>query len=435
MLVTAGTKLGRYEILSKLGSGGMGHVYLAQDTSELDRTVAIKLLPADVATDQRRMQRFIREAKTVSGLNHPNVVTIYEFGQYAATRFIATEYVEGVTLREHMRSQTVSLDDVLDIAMQVAAALNAAHEAHVLHRDIKPDNIMVRRRDQIVKVLDFGLAKPLTPGNGPGPESGTGALLYTEPGIVMGTLNYMSPEQAVGLKTVDYRTDIWSLGVVIYEMITGTVPFPGKDLYEQLTAIQEHAHPPLSAFIKSLPERLEEIISKALAKDPDQRYQTANDLLVDLRNLKRQLDLDAQNDRTALFDLRSASTVGGQSLPKTASGSISQAERGALPPASSAEYIVNQVKLHRRPALLLLGVLLLAAVATIFWYMKHSRAAPLTDKDTILLATFENKTGEEVFDDTLRQGLAVQLQQSPFLDIFPEQRVRATLQLMSLSPD
>src|SRR5215204_94555 len=328
MLITAGTKLGRYEILSKLGSGGMGHVYLAQDTSELERTVAIKLLPTEVASDPKRMQRFIREARSVSVLNHPNVLTIYEFGQYAATRFIATEYVEGVTLREHLRSQPMTLVDVLDITMQVAAALNAAHEAHVVHRDIKPDNIMVRRRDQIVKVLDFGLAKPLKKnegaGNGPGSESGTGGLLYTEPGTVMGTLNYMSPEQAVGLKTVDYRTDIWSLGVVLYEMITGSVPFPGKDLYEQLTAIRERAHHPLSTFIKSLPDRLEEIVGKALAKDPDQRYQTANDLLIDLRNLKRQLEVDSQNDQTALFDLRTASTLGGTPLSQTASGSASR---------------------------------------------------------------------------------------------------------------
>ena len=438
MLITAGTKLGRYEILSKLGSGGMGHVYLAQDTSELDRTVAIKLLPTEVATDPKRMQRFIREARSVSVLNHPNVLTIYEFGQFAATRFIATEYVEGVTLREHMRSQPMTLEDVLDIAMQIAAALNAAHEAHVVHRDIKPDNIMVRKRDQIVKVLDFGLAKPLRKNEAAGAsgsESGAGALLYTEPGTVMGTLNYMSPEQALGLKTVDYRTDIWSLGVVLYEMITGSVPFPEKDLYDQITAIRERVHPPLSSFIKTLPERLEEIVSKALAKDPDGRYQTANDLLVDLRNLKRQLDVDTQNDRTALFDLRIAPTLGGNGLSQTVSGSASTGQLSTPPPASSAEYIVNQVKIHKRAALVLLGLLLLAGVATVFWYMKHSRPTVLTDKDTILLATFENKTGDEVFDDTLRQGLAVQLQQSPFLAIFPEQRVRATLQLMSLSPD
>ncbi len=436
MSITVGTKLGRYEIRSQIGTGGMGRVFLAQDTSELERTVAIKVLPTEVATDPKSMQRFIREAKTVSGLNHPNVLTVYEFGQFAATRFIVTEYVDGLTLREHLHSQPMSLDDVLDIAMQIAAALNAAHEAHVVHRDIKPDNIMVRRQDQLVKILDFGLAKPLKKtgsgsDSGSGADSGGSALLHTEPGIVIGTLSYMSPEQATGSKTLDYRTDIWSLGVVLYEMITGHVPFEGKDLYEQIIAIQEQAHAPLSSFVENIPQRLEEIVAKALAKNPDQRYQTANDLFIDLRNLKLTLKVDNENQRTALFASRMDSTiVGHDSSPR--SGSMSGS---AQYPVSSAEYLVNQVKLHRRAVIPILGVLVLAIVLGLVWYFKHTRTAVLTDKDTILLAEFENKTGEDVFDDTLRQGLVVQLQQSPFLDIFSDQRVRATLQLMSLSPD
>src|SRR5688572_9770575 len=431
MPVTVGTKLGRYEIRSQIGTGGMGRVYLAQDTSELDRTVAIKLLPTEVATDAKALRRFIREAKTVSALNHPNVLTIYEFGQQATTRFIVTEYVDGVTLREHLHSQRTTLHDVLDIAMQIAAALNAAHEAHVVHRDIKPDNIMVRRGDQLVKILDFGLAKPLRNISGDDSGDGTNAVLHTEPGMVIGTLSYMSPEQATGSKTLDYRTDIWSLGVVLYEMITGRVPFEGKDLYEQIVAIQEHDPAPLSSFVENIPQRLQEMVSKALAKNPDQRYQTANDLLVDLRNLKRTLNVDVENARTALFGSRMDSTIVGRITSNSQPGSISSAAY----PVSSAEYIVNQVKLHKWATLLILGVLALTVGVTAFWYLKYKRAAPLTDRDTILLAEFENKTGEEVFDDTLRQGLAVQLQQSPFLDIFSDQRVRATLQLMSLSPD
>lgn len=417
MPLAEGIKLGRYEIRAHIGTGGMGQVYLAQDTSELNRTVAIKLLPAEVAADPKWMQRFIREARTVSGLNHPNVLTIYEFGVHDSTRFMAMEYVDGVTLREHLNNNRLNLHEVLDIGIQVAAALNAAHEAHVIHRDIKPENIMLRRRDSIVKVLDFGLAKPVKQD---GNLTTSSELLHTETGIVMGTVSYMSPEQSLALKSIDYRTDIWSLGAVLYEMVAGRVPFEGKDLVAQIVAIQERPHKPLSQLVEHVPEQLERIINKSLAKNPDKRYQTATDMLNDMRALKRQLENQAENDRTALFQ----QPVLGQ-----------QTTQSGRYPVSSAEYIVNQVKLHKRGALLVLGVFVLAAFATLFWYFKHARVAPLTDKDTILLSEFENKTGEAVFDDTLRQGLAVQLQQSPFLDIFPETRTRATLQLMSLSPD
>src|SRR4030095_13905596 len=213
-MISPNTTLSHYRIISRLGAGGMGEVYLARDTSELERTVAIKLLPSEVASDPKRMQRFVQEAKTVSALNHPNVLTIHEFGQEGSVRFIATEFVEGITLREHLRTHRLKLHDALDIAAQVAAALDAAHEAHVVHRDIKPENIMVRRRDHIVKVLDFGLAKPVAPRRGDMPSGGSLgrslAPVLTEPGIVMGTVNYMSPEQSMGLQGLDYRTDIWS---------------------------------------------------------------------------------------------------------------------------------------------------------------------------------------------------------------------------------
>jgi len=424
MPISEGIKLGRYEIRAHIGTGGMGQVYLAQDTSELDRAVAIKLLPSEVAADPKWMQRFIREARTVSGLNHPNVLTIYEFGVHDSTRFMVMEYVDGVTLRQHLKGHRLNLHEVLDIAIQVAAALNAAHEAHVIHRDIKPENIMLRRRDGIVKVLDFGLAKPVKQ---EGDAGGTNALMHTETGIVMGTASYMSPEQSLALKTIDYRTDIWSLGAVLYEMIAGRVPFKGKDLVEQIIAIQEQPHTPLSNLVDHVPEQLERIVDKALAKNPDERYRTATDMLTDMRNVKRQLENAAEHDRTALFE----EPLGRQSLP----ASVAATQPSGPHPVSSAEYIVNQVKLHKRGALLLLGVLVLTGFVTLFLYLKSSRAALLTDKDTILLTEFDNKTGEEVFDRTLQQGLAVQLQQSPFLDIFPETRTRATLQLMSLSPD
>jgi serine/threonine protein kinase/tetratricopeptide (TPR) repeat protein len=424
-----GVKLGRYEIRAHIGTGGMGQVYLAHDTGELSRTVALKLLPHDIAADPKRMQRFIREARTVSNLNHPNVLTIYEFGVHDSTRFMAMEYVEGVTLRDHLNDNRLDLHEVLDIGMQVGAALNAAHEAHVIHRDIKPENIMLRRRDGIVKVLDFGLAKPV---KHEGNSGGTSELLHTETGIVMGSVSYMSPEQSKALKTLDYRTDIWSLGVVLYEMIAGQLPFEGKDLFKQILAIQEEPQTPLSELAAHVPPELERIVDKALAKNPDDRYQTTTDMLTDMRNVKRQLENTVEYDRTALFDKRRLEQFGRQSSPRPVAGS---SQPSAPYPVSSAEYIVNQVRLHKRGVLMILGVLVLALIGTLFWYFKHTRVAPLTDKDTILLTEFENKTGEEVFDGTLRQGLAVQLQQSPFLDIFPETRTRATLQLMSLSPD
>jgi serine/threonine protein kinase/tetratricopeptide (TPR) repeat protein len=427
MPLSEGIKLGRYEIRAHIGTGGMGQVYLARDTSELERTVAIKLLPAAVAADPKWMQRFIREARTVSSLNHPNVLTIYEFGVYDSTRFMAMEYVEGVTLREYLKSNRLNLHEVLDIGMQVAAALNAAHEAHVIHRDIKPENIMLRRRDGIVKVLDFGLAKPVKQ------DGDSSGMLHTETGIVMGTVSYMSPEQSLAAKTLDYRTDIWSLGAVLYEMIAGRVAFEGKDLFQQILAIQEQPHTPLSQLVEHIPEQLERIVDKALAKNPDERYRTATDMLIDMRNVKRQLENAAEHDRTALFHQPMAERLGHESGPRSALAA--SGEQSGAQPVSSAEYLVNQVKLHKRGALMLLGVLALLAIATMVWYFRQSRATLLTDKDTILLTEFDNKTGEEVFDRTLRQGLAVQLQQSPFLDIFPETRMRATLQLMSLSPE
>ena len=432
MPLSEGLKLGRYEIRGHLGTGGMGQVYLAQDTSELDRPVAIKLLPADVATDPKWMKRFIREARTVSGLNHPNVLTLYEFGVHDGTRFMAMEFVDGVTLRDHLNSNRLNLHEVLEIGIQIAAALHAAHDAHVIHRDIKPENIMLRRRDGIVKVLDFGLAKPVKQEA----PTGTGEPLHTETGIIMGTVSYMSPEQSLALRTLDYRTDIWSLGAVMYEMITGRVPFPGKDLLQQIVAIQEQPHAPLSKIVEHAPAELEQIIDKALAKNPDERYQSAAEMLRDMRHLKRELENRAENDRTAILIHRSNEPSGRREWPLHGLETSTPTQSSVPPyPVSSAEYIVNQVKLHKRAALVLLGVLVLAAFGTLFWYLKQSRVAPLTDKDTILLTEFDNQTGEEVFDRTLRQGLAVQLQQSPFLDIFPETRTRATLQLMSLSPD
>ncbi len=225
-----GQQLSHYRIIKKLGAGGMGEVYLAEDT-RLDRTVALKILPADVASDKRRMQRFKQEAKLASSLNQPNILTIFEFGDTESLHFIASEYVDGATLRERIISTPIKLPEIIDISAQVVAALDAAHEAKIVHRDIKPENIMVRRRDGVVKVLDFGLAKltEKTSGQSVGrsdSQVNTELLLRTRPGTVMGTITYMSPEQAQG-SHIDERTDLWSTGVVIYEMVAGCVPFVG----------------------------------------------------------------------------------------------------------------------------------------------------------------------------------------------------------------
>src|SRR6187455_1643708 len=242
MSLSPNTKLGRYEIKSQLGVGGMGEVYLAEDT-RLERTVALKILPGDLASDHQRMHRFVQEAKTASALNHPNILTIYEIEEIDSINLIATELIDGETLRARIQRATISPNEALDIATQIASALSAAHEAGIVHRDLKPENIMLRRHDGIVKLLDFGIAKlseteSRSDSGNIDTEAKTRARLNTAPGTVMGTIGYMSPEQARGLE-VDARTDIWSLGVVLYEMLSGRTPFPGPSGSDVLAAVLE----------------------------------------------------------------------------------------------------------------------------------------------------------------------------------------------------
>ena len=290
--MTPGTKLGRYEVLSKLGAGGMGEVYLAQDTT-LHRKVALKILPNEVAADPNRMTRFVQEARAASALNHPNIITIHEIDQSSSTSFIASEFIDGETLRERMKAQPLSLGEVLDVAVQIASALAAAHAQGIVHRDIKPENIIIRR-DGIVKVLDFGLAK-LTGIDSPEPidsEAPTRANLKTDPGVVMGTASYMSPEQARGVE-VDARTDIFSLGVVIYESLTGHLPFEGSNIYEIVAAIlSERESQPLSRYLPEVPRELERIVAKSLRKNREERYQTTRDMLLDLQSLRQQREFE-----------------------------------------------------------------------------------------------------------------------------------------------
>jgi serine/threonine protein kinase len=285
-----GATLSHYRIISKIGAGGMGQVYQAHDT-ELGRPVALKFLFTELAAHQSRLNRFIQEAKAASALNHPNILTVYEIGRAEGLTFIATEFVEGETLRHYMRRKP-KLVEILDIGIQIASALVAAHAAGIVHRDIKPDNIMVRS-DGIVKLLDFGLAKLTERGEfSSGPEETTVALVNTEPGTMLGTVTYMSPEQAAG-RDVDARSDIWSLGVVLYEMVTNHAPFEGASKSHIIVAITDHEPLPITRLAPDLPEPLEYIIAEALTKDREERTQTAKELLGKLRRLKQRLESGA----------------------------------------------------------------------------------------------------------------------------------------------
>jgi serine/threonine protein kinase/Tfp pilus assembly protein PilF len=447
MTTPTGAQFGPYKITAPLGKGGMGEVCLAEDT-RLQRQVALKLLPSEFTQDAERLRRFALEAKTASGLNHPNILTIYDIGAAQDTHFIATEYIAGETLRERLQ-RPVSLDETLSITLQIAQALAAAHDAGIIHRDIKPENVMLRQ-DGIVKVLDFGLAKltemrnadfgmrneeaeTLLQGEPNNPQSPirnpqSSNPHSTAPGMVMGTASYMSPEQARGEK-VDARTDIFSLGVVLYEMLAGKRPFEGVNMLDIIGAVLHQEPAPLA----DAPAELQRIVTKALQKDRAARYPSAQELARDLQELK---------DERA-YQARAARTSGEQptllQAPTTTQPAAEQASR--VPSSDGLAFSANQPPKvgtldTRRPrlrfALIALTVFALAAV-TAFFYFKRQPA--LTDKDTILLADFENKTGDAVFDGTLRQGLAVQLQQSPFLSLFPDERIRATLRLMNRSAD
>src|SRR5258707_4098867 len=279
-----------------IGAGGMGQVYLAQDT-KLDRKVAIKFLHEEFSKDADKLNRFVQEAKAASALNHPNILTVYEIGEVDGKNYIATELIDGKTLREHLsHKESLPLNTILKIGVQVAEALSAAHQAGIIHRDIKPENIMLRK-DGYAKVLDFGLAKLSEPvaTASTSSEDATRAFIKTNPGMVMGTVSYMSPEQARGKET-DVRTDIWSLGVVLYEMLSGKVPFTGETINHTIVSILEKE--PL--LLEKVPAELQRIVRKSMTKDVDMRYQTAHDLLIDLKNLRRDLDIQGELERSVV---------------------------------------------------------------------------------------------------------------------------------------
>jgi len=357
-----GDLISHYRVLSRIGAGGMGEVYLAQDTT-LERTVALKILPAHVAATEQRMGRFIQEAKTASALNHPNIITIYEIGQAESVLFIATEFIEGETLRQRLQETSLTILEALDIAIQIASALAAAHQAGVVHRDIKPENIMLRR-DGILKVLDFGLAK-LTGAWQPEVNSEAATMVETLPGTILGTVVYMSPEQTRG-KDVDERTDIWSTGVLLYEMVAGVLPFEQETPSDVIAAILRSDPPPFSSVLADVPPELERIVAKSLMKNRDERYQGVKDLLVDLRRLKKQLEFEMQLESfsSKASGATPVSRASGSHTTRTddRSGQLTNAMPAAYS-TSSAEYIVSNIRRHKSYALIGLAVLAIAVIA------------------------------------------------------------------------
>jgi eukaryotic-like serine/threonine-protein kinase len=302
----AGRAVGRYQIISLLGAGGMGEVYLSQD-AQLGRKVALKLLPQRFTRDREQVQRFKQEARSASALNHPNIITIFEIGEVDGLHFISTEFIDGQTLYERVAAAPINLQEALDIAIQVVGALTAAHEAGIAHRDVKPANIMLRH-DGYVKVLDFGLAKLIEPLRADVNATRDGAAsvpeqIRTNPGWAIGTPRYMSPEQILA-QQVDGRSDIFSLGVVLYEMVAGRTPFEGAAPTELIGAVLSADSAPLRRHAREAPAELERIVNKMLAKDRKERYQTARDLLIDLKNLKLELELEAKLRRAGQAEMR-----------------------------------------------------------------------------------------------------------------------------------
>lgn len=375
----------------------MGEVYLAQDT-KLDRKVALKILPAELAGNTDRMRRFVQEAKAASALNHPNIITIYEIDETESGHFIATEFIEGKTLRECLAKEPLKLAESLDLAAQIASALSAAHAAGIIHRDIKPENVMIRT-DGIVKVLDFGLAKLTAPAlDSVDGEAPTRANVKTDPGVVMGTAIYMSPEQARGLP-VDARTDIFSLGVVLYEMVAGRLPFDGSNRNEIMASVLSDKEPqPLTRYSSEAPSELGRIVLKALRKNRDERYQTIKDLLLDLQSLKQELEFERKRERSK--SERVEATAAANQHTEIVPAAVSAGDRVAAtsPPtaqASSAEYIVSRIKQNKLSAVIVIGVLLVAVLGAGYWLFIHRASPPATTIDSIAVLPFENATHDQ----------------------------------------
>jgi serine/threonine protein kinase/tetratricopeptide (TPR) repeat protein len=431
-----GQTIAHYKILLMLGRGGMGEVYLARDI-RLDRKVALKILPADLAANQDRMRRFVQEAKAAAALNHPNIAHIYEIGEADGVNFIAMEFIDGQTLRQCIQDLKPDLPKLLQLFQHAAEGLSKAHAAGIVHRDLKPENIMITR-DGHAKVFDFGLAKLMEPPQSSNMSSQASEFItatipesHSAFGLVLGTAGYMSPEQAQG-KTdeIDHRSDIFSFGCILYEAVTGQKAFEGKDRIHRLNKIIREPPPPVGELNPSAPPDLQKIIRRCLEKDAEERYQSIKDVAIELKELRRQLD---GGSMYAAGSSSAGSEASRFSWTGWARSDARDTNRFSTSASTLVSSVVGEIKRHRLAALGIgLAVLLLAATAVYIGFFR--RPPPLTDKDTILIADFANDTGDAVFDGTLKQVLTVQLGQSPFLTALTNERVGEALRFLGRSP-